>query len=87
MSLRDKIKELLRVVAEKTVRNKLICTEYTKVPPHEVKNWLRILCSDGLIKEVTPHQDVVDFKLYSIAKKGLGLPETNYKLYLCAHNY
>jgi hypothetical protein len=83
LSIRDEIKELLKVVAEKTngdtektVTANLICAEYTKVPPNEVKNWLGVLCSEGLIKEVTPQQDV-DFKLYSITKKGLGLPETN----------
>ena len=84
MSVQDEIKELLKVVAEKTngntektISDKLICAEFTKVPPHEVKNWLGVLCSEGLIKEVTPQQDVVDFKLYSITQKGLGLPETN----------
>ena len=81
MSIRDEIKELLKVVAEKTngdtektVTDNLISAEYTKVPPHEVKNWLSVLCFEGLIKEVTPQQDVADFKLYSITQKGLGLP-------------
>ena len=84
MSIREEIKELLKVVAEKTngdtektVSDKLICAEFTKVSPHQVKNWLCVLCSEGLIKEVTPQQDVVHFKQYSITQKGLGLPKTN----------
>ena len=81
MSIREEIKELLRVVAEKTngdtgktVSDKLLCAEFTKVPPHEVINWLGVLCSEGLIREVTPQHDVADFKEYSITEKGLGLP-------------
>jgi hypothetical protein len=84
LSIREEIKELLKVVAqktngdtEKTVTDKLLCEEFTKIPPHEVKNWLDVLCSEGLIKEVTPQQNVVDFKQYSITQKGLGLPATN----------
>ena len=84
MPIREEIKELLKVVAEmtscdteRTVSDKLICAEFTKIPPHEVKNWLDVLCSEGLIEEVTPQQNVVDFKQYSITQKGLGLPATN----------
>jgi len=84
LPIREEIKELLKVVAEmtsgnteRTVSDKLICRQFTKIPPHEVKNWLDVLCSEGLIKEVTPQHNVVDFKQYSITQKGLGLPATN----------
>jgi hypothetical protein len=82
LTLREQLKDLLKLIAEetngnteKTISDKSICTEYSKLPPDEVKNWLGVLCSDGLIKEVDPQQSDVDFKLYPITQKGLGIPE------------
>jgi hypothetical protein len=79
LELREALKDLLKFVAEKangdtekTLSDKSICSEYSKLPPDEIKNWLSELTSGGFIKEI-PTSNPADFKLYSITQKGLGL--------------